>query len=36
MKDKIKNLLEMILSNRYQAEVHIELKKECTKALNEN
>lgn len=36
MEEKLKNLLEMILSNRYEAEVHIELKKECTKALNEN
>ena len=27
MEEKLKNLLEMILSNRYETEVHIELKK---------
>ena len=27
MEEKLKNLLEMILSNRYEEEVHIELKK---------
>lgn len=27
MEKKLKNLLEMILSNRYETEVHIELKK---------
>lgn len=31
MEEKLKNLLEMILSNRYETEVHIELKKECTR-----
>ena len=35
MKDKIKNLLEMILSNRYQTEVHIELKKGTKDSANE-
>ena len=27
MEEKLKNLLEMIISNRYEEEVHIELKK---------
>ena len=35
MEDKIKNLLEMILSNRYQTEVHIELKKGTKNSANE-
>ena len=31
MEKKLKNLLEMILSNRYETEVHIELKKRVHK-----
>lgn len=36
MEDKLKNLLEMILSNRYETEVHIELKKGTKNSANEN
>ena len=36
MEEKLKNLLEMILSNRYEEEVHIELKKGTKNSANEN
>ena len=36
MENKLKNILEMILSNRYETEVHIELKKGTTKSASEN
>lgn len=36
MEDKLKNLLEMILSNRYETEVHIELKKGTKNSASEN
>ena len=35
MEEKLKNLLEMILSNRYKTEVHIELKKGTKDSANE-
>ena len=36
MEEKLKNLLEMILSNRYETEVHIELKKGTKDSASEN
>lgn len=35
MEEKLKNILEMILSNRYETEVHIELKKGTKNSANE-